>query len=484
MAQQESVILRFDAVKFHYDEIKPILNGVSFSIRKNSKITIMGPNGAGKSTIFKLITGDIQPVEGRVLITDNASIGIAKQIMADEYKELTVREYFATAFTEKKHNLDKLITDVLDVVNYHIPLDKQIKDTSGGQQARLLLAHALIQQPDILLLDEPTNNLDDDGIGHLTSFLIMYEKTVVVISHDTYFLNSFTDGVLHLNEYTKEVKQYQGNYLDVLEDINAQIEREERKNAQLQRNIQDRKDKINFFSNKGGKMRKLAAKMREEVAEDEANMVDVMQEDKTITRFDIPAQEYKEEILGMNHISILKNHEVVEKEVNIHMRRGDRLFIKGPNGIGKSTLLKRIAEEQTDGITIGAGVRVAYYKQDFSGLDFNKTAFHSLKEMMGVPDDEVIYRVAARFLLSSKVLQNLVGALSEGQKRLLVYARFGLQDPGLLILDEPTNHINFRHLPVIAEAINQYEGAMILVSHVPEFVEQITIKNELDLGRI
>jgi len=484
MAEQESVILRFDNVTFHYDENKPILKEASFSIRKNNKITIMGPNGAGKSTMFKLITQELEPVDGRVLVSEGASIAIAKQIMADEYKEMTVREYFATAFTEKKHNLDKLITDVLDVVNYHIPLDKKIKDTSGGQQARLLLAHALIQEPDILLLDEPTNNLDDDGIGHLTTFLIMYEKTVIVISHDTYFLNSFTDGVLHLDEFTKEVRQYQGNYLDVLENINAQIEREERKNAQLKKNIQDRKDKINFFSNKGGKMRKLAAKMREEVAEDEANMVSVMQEDKTITRFDIPAQEYKEEILGLTKVSVLKNHEVVEKEVNIHLRRGNRLFIKGPNGIGKSTLLKRIAEEQTDGITIGEGVRVAYYKQDFSGLDFDKTGYESLKEMMGVPDDETIYRTAARFLLKSNVLQNKVGSLSEGQKGLLVYARFVLQEPGLLILDEPTNHINFRHLPVIAQAINDYEGAMILVSHVPEFVEQIDIQDELDLGRI
>ena len=481
---KEDVILRFAAVKFHYDEIKPILNDVSFSVRKNSKITIMGPNGAGKSTMFKLITGDLEPVEGRVLVSDNASVAIAKQVMADEYKEMTVREYFATAFDEKKHNLDKLIGDVLEVVNYDIPLDKVIKDTSGGQQARLLLAYALIQEPDILLLDEPTNNLDDEGIGHLTSFLIMYEKTVIVISHDTYFLNSFTDGVLHLNEYTKEVKQYQGNYLNVLEDINAQIEREERKNAQLKKNIQDRKDKINFFSNKGGKMRKLAAKMREEVAEDEANMVSVMREDKTITRFTIPAQEYKHEILGMNKVTILKNHEVVEKEVNVHLRRGNRLFIKGPNGIGKSTLLKAIAEEQPDGITIGEGVKVAYYKQDFSGLDFNITAFKALEEMMDVPDNEVIYQTAARFLLNSKVLQNKVGSLSEGQKGLLVYARFVLQEPGLLILDEPTNHINFRHLPVIAKAINQYEGAMILVSHVPEFVEQIDIADELDLGRI
>ena len=479
----ESVILRFSGVKFYYDENKTILDEVDFSVRKNSKITIMGPNGAGKSTIFQLITNELKPVSGEVHITDKASIAIAKQIMEEKNKDLTVRDYFATAFSEKKHNLDKLIDEVLEVVNYQIPKEKLIRDLSGGQQARLLLAHALIQKPDILLLDEPTNNLDDEGIGHLTTFLIMYEKTVLVISHDTYFLNSFTDGVLHLSEHTKKVKQYTGNYIDVLEEIEAEREREERKNSQLERNIQDRKDKVNFFSHKGGKMRKLASKLREEVAEDEENMVEVAREDKTISQFTIPAQSYSEIILSISKISLLKDYKVIEKEVKINLRRGHRLFIKGPNGIGKSTLLKKIALEQTDGIKIGAGVKIAYYRQDFSGLDFDQTAYDSLKSMMDIPDNEEIYRTAARFLLDSKTLKTKVGALSEGQKGLLVYARFVLQQPGLLILDEPTNHINFRHLPVIAEAINNFQGAIILVSHVPEFVEKISLTETLDLGR-
>lgn len=481
---QEQVTLRFDNVVFYYDENKPILDEASFSLRRNAKFTIMGPNGAGKSTMFKLITGELKPVSGAVHVDQDATIAVARQVMEDQYKDLTVREYFATAFTEKKHNLDKLIADVLEIVNYHIPYDKVIRDLSGGQQARLLLAHALIQNPDILLLDEPTNNLDDEGIGHLTTFLIMYEKTVIVISHDTYFLNSFTDGVLHLDEHTKKIKQYNGNYIDVLEEINAQIEREERKNAQLRKNIQDRKDKVNFFAHKGGKMRKLASKLKEEIADDEENMVEVQREDKTISPFKIEAQVYSDAMVTLNKVSILKNHEVVEKEVDITLRRGNRLFIKGPNGIGKSTLLKTIAENNTPGMHIGEGVKVAYYKQDFSGLDFNQTAFESLASVMGVVDNEDIYRTAARFLLTSDTLKTKVGSLSEGQKGLLVYARFVLQKPGLLILDEPTNHINFRHLPVIAEAINNFDGAMILVSHAPEFVEIVKTNQELDLGRI
>lgn len=429
---QESVILRFKGATFYYDEYKPVLDEVDFSIRKNAKITIMGPNGAGKSTIFDLITGQLKPISGEVHVTDGASIAIARQTMDERYRAMTVREYFATAFEDKKHNLDRLIDEVLNVVNYPIAKERLILDLSGGQQARLLLAHALIQKPDILLLDEPTNNLDDAGIGHLTSFLIMYEKTVLVISHDTYFLNSFTDGVLHLNEHTKKIKQYTGNYIDVLEEIEAEREREERKNAQLKKNIQDRKDKINFFSHKGGKMRKLASKMRDDVAEDEENTVEVEREDRTISSFAIPVQQYNDTILTISKISLIKDYTVIEKEVNIILHRGNRLFIKGPNGIGKSTLLKKIALEQPEGITVGEGVRVAYYRQDFSGLNFSQTAFQSLASMMEIPENEEIYRTAARFLLDSKTLQTNVGALSEGQKGLLVYARFVLQKPSLL----------------------------------------------------
>jgi ATPase subunit of ABC transporter with duplicated ATPase domains len=168
----------------------------------------MGQNGAGKSTIFKMITGEIKPQTGKIHITPGTSIAVSRQVIPRDQMEFTVREYFETAFDEKDYQLDKKINDVLKDVNLVAPLDKQLKDFSGGQQARLLLAHALIQKPDILLLDEPTNNLDKNGIGDLITFLMMYDKTVVVISHDADFLNIFTEGVLYLNIMTHKVEQY------------------------------------------------------------------------------------------------------------------------------------------------------------------------------------------------------------------------------------------------------------------------------------
>jgi ATP-binding cassette subfamily F protein 3 len=178
------------------------------------------------------------------------------------------------------------------------------------------------------------------------------------------------------------------------------------------------------------------------------------------------------------------NHEPVRKILNppIEVRKKERLLIKGPNGIGKTTFLEALAENKEEGAKITDGVKIAYYAQDFSRLDFDKSAYEALAEMMVNPWNQEIYATAAQFLLSSEVLKNKVGALSEGQKGLLCYARFVLQKPGLLIMDEPTNHINFRHLPIIAKALDEFQGAMILVSHAPEFVDQINITQTLDLG--
>lgn len=479
----QPVAIRFNQVSYSYNIKKEILKEANFSIRQNAKMTIMGQNGAGKSTIFKLLTGVIQPTAGNIHIKPGATIAIAQQVVPRPSLELTVKEFFASVFTETIYDLDRRIAQVLDVVHLTVPLDRLVKQLSGGQQARLLLAQALIQKPDILLLDEPTNNLDTQGIDHLTGFLLEYDKTVIVISHDAGFLNTFTDGVLHLDVFTHKVNQFVGNYFDVVEEISAQIEREQRQNAQLRKNIQDRKEKVNFFAHKGGKMRALASKMKEEIAESEEQMVDVRQEDKTIRSFTIPVQDIGNPILHLTGVGIMSGEKPVHKQVDITLRRKDKLHIIGPNGIGKTTLLEALARRTEAGMKIMDEVRVGYYRQDFSGLDFDDTAFHALEavQVEGSGGQQGIYQAAAHFLLTGDLLQQPIGALSEGQKGLLCYAQFMVQQPGLLILDEPTNHINFRHLPIIAEAINNFEGAIVLVCHDQDFLAQLHITQRLDL---
>ncbi len=484
MSTQGDVILRFDEVTFGHNEKKPLYVEASFSVRENTKLTLMGQNGAGKSTLFKLITGEFKPDKGTLHLRDGATIGIAKQVMDRKYLEMTVAEYFASAFDEIPRNIPVLIDEALDAVNYKIPHDKVLKDLSGGQQARLLLAFAIIQKPDILLLDEPTNNLDEDGIGHLIMFLMMYEKTVIVISHDANFLNTFTDGVVYIDVVEKTTDQYVGDYFAVVEKIKARIAAEQRKNAQLKKSIQDRKDKVNFFAHKGGKMRKLASKLKDEVADAEDSMVSVKRDDVTISPFTIEAAPYDKPLVTISSVGIMKDGEPVHRDVDISLRRGERLRIKGPNGIGKTTLLERLANRKEEGAVIPNDVTIGYYRQDFSGLDFSQTAYESLEEVMEVGDRETIFATGARFLLKGDVLTNEIGTLSEGQKALLSFARFTLQKPNLLILDEPTNHVNFRHLQVIAEALDAFEGSIIAVSHDEEFMQKIKVERDLDLGRL
>ena len=486
----ESVILRFDEVSFEYSSGKPTLEEASFSVRSGSKIALMGQNGAGKTSLFKLITGELAPKSGKIYLTPkDATIGVARQVMQPESKLLSVRDYLATNFTGESYHLEKKMKEVLDAVNFMPDFDKLVKELSGGQQARLLLAHALMENPDILLLDEPTNNLDQAGVAHLTYFLMMYEKTCIVISHDSDFLNAFTDGVLYLDAHTHKVEQYVGNYLNVVQDIADRIERERMQNARAESEIKKKKDQAEFFAHKGGRLRSVAKRLREDAEEAEESKVEVRREDKPIRPFKIRAQEFSPwfdgRILSLTSLSLLKSGDVVTKPVDIVVRKNTHLLISGPNGIGKTTLLETIARgSSSEGAIIGDGVKVGYYRQDFSTLDFDKRGFDVLEEVMDRKDEQILRSTASQFHITGKILEQQVKYYSEGQKGLLSLARLVLLEPGLLILDEPTNHMNFRHLPVIAQAFNAYEGAMILVSHVPDFVSQIRIDETLDLGAL
>jgi ATP-binding cassette subfamily F protein 3 len=483
MANTE-VILRFNDVSFEYGK-KPILNEATFSVRRGAKVTLMGQNGAGKSTMFQLIMGDLVAEQGNVIVEKGLTMAISLQVIPREQLDSTVLQFFENVFSKKIYDIEPRIKKVLEVVNLSAPLDRILKSFSGGQQARLLLAHALIQDPDMLLLDEPTNNLDKAGIEHLTQFLIDSKKTCIIISHDADFLNAFTEGVLYLDVFTKKIEQYTGNYFDVLKEITARLERERMKNVRLQRDILHRKEQVNFFAQKGGHMRDVARKMNEKIAELEDEVVDVRHEDKTIRGFVIPCQEdISGRLLELNSVSVIKSHKPAVKKVAIALKKGERLHLVGPNGIGKTTLLEALATGHAKGEIIVPGIRIGYYRQDFSTLDFDATVWDTLARAMREGDQDRLRSTAAGFLLDAELLRAKIGALSEGQKGLVAFAKLSLEAPGLLILDEPTNHINFRHIPVIAKALDRYEGAMILVSHVPNFVKQIRIDQTLDLAAL
>ena len=484
-------IISFKDVSYEHTENQPILVETSFAIRRGAKFTLMGKNGAGKSTLFGLITGKYEESDGDINIMPNTSVALSRQIIPKEEMEWTIREFFQNLFSEKVYAIDPMIDEVLEIVNLSPPekIKEEFKERiigsfSGGQQARLLLASALIQKPQVLLLDEPTNNLDTAGIEHLTEFLKNYSKTVIVISHDADFLNSFTQGVLYLNSQNRQVEKYDGNYHDVVAEIHRQVEKEKRKNAQAEKEIQANKDKANFFAHKGGRLRAVAKKMREKVEDYEENKIDVRQEDKTIRDFTIECQKtIPLDVLKLSSYTVFVDHAPKDIKCDFTLMRGDHIHMTGPNGIGKTTLLESLASGDATGEEIANGVKVGYYRQDFSNLDFEKTPRDVLFSVMEVAEEQNMRSMAAGFLIDKEIINTKIGLLSEGQKGLVAFARLALMKPGLLILDEPTNHINFRHIPVIAKALKEYEGAMILVSHVPDFVEKVGVEEILDLGK-
>jgi ATPase subunit of ABC transporter with duplicated ATPase domains len=211
----------------------------------------------------------------------------------------------------------------------------------------------------------------------------------------------------------------------------------------------------------------------------------VRRDDKTISPFKIEFENYVWPIVTIRNVSLMGAwHEILHKKLDLVIKKYERFILKWPNWIWKSTLLKRLINAHDEDATIHKDVRIWYYSQDFNSLDMNMTVRDSLHEMSDAVTDQEVYRTASQFLLTSDLLKNTIWSLSEWQKWLLCYARFVIQKPHLLILDEPTNHINFRHLPVIAESLNNYEWAMIIVSHDDWFVDKLKKLEVINLGKL
>jgi ATPase subunit of ABC transporter with duplicated ATPase domains len=488
-ASSSSQVVRLKGLTFGYDDRNNLLEDVNFSIHEGSKVTIMGQNGAGKSSIIKLLGKSLTPDEGQIIIKSGERVACAMQTMPMACRELTVKEFFVEQLgdgtTLENYELEAKMSKALGDVLLEAPGDRIIKSFSGGQQARLLLAAALIQNPTILLLDEPTNNLDADGLWHLQSLIQETEKTCVVISHDEDFLNSFTDQVLYLDIFSKKVETYQGDYFFVKGEISKRIKRENAENAQLKKKAQSKKDQANKFANKGGGLRKVAKTMRGVAADMEANMVDVRKEDVALRDFTVPFSPSSSTGPLLSIAQVSSYQRAAKMTTPVDLRKGSRVQVCGPNGIGKTTFLEMIVAGTAPGVTLDKEASVGYYRQDFSNFDFDAKVMTCLEEASSFNHtDQEIRKAAAAFLLRGRIMTQQVKTLSEGQKGLLSLACLHLQQPSILIMDEPTNHINFRHLPALARAVKNFQGAVLLVSHDSHFVQDVGVETVIDMGKV
>ena len=426
---------------------------------------------------MKLLCQQYSPDKGEINIRDKLVIAHARQVMPREYLSMSLWEFFQHACHGNDSGLDSKIASVMNLVNLQASNARLIKSFSGGQQARLLLASALIIDPDIILLDEPTNNLDIAGVKFLRDFIKNHEKTVVVgaimtyyansllnmytrisiylqvISHDESFLNYFTDTVLYLDVNSQKVEQYNGDYNAVKTAISRRIENENSKNAQLKKAAKAKKAQANKFMNKGGAMRKAAQKLREEADNMESRLVDVRKEDKELGVFEIPLQSYFDgrgpptlmvDLQGARDPKC-RDKFVDFKAGGVPIYRGMHIRIVGPNGIGKTTLLNDLLSGELAKSYVNQNASIGYYKQDFSSLDFDDTVYATLQLASdGKHSEQEVRKITSRFFINNHVIKQKVGSLSEGQKGLLTLACLVLQEPAILLVDEPTNHINFR----------------------------------------
>ena len=344
-----------------------------------------------------------------------------------------------------------------------------------------------LKEPTILLLDEPTNNLDVDGLWHLQNLIQETNKTCLVISHDEDFLNTFTDQVLYLDIHSKKVETYEGDYFLVKSEISKRIKRENAQNALLLKKARAKKDQAGKFANKGGGLRKVAKTMRGAAADMEAKVVGVRQEDVTLRDFTLPFGRYDGSsgpLLSIGQVSSY-GRTSGPMEYPVLLRKDSRVQVTGPNGIGKTTFLDMIVAGTAPGVKVAKDAIVGYYRQDFTNFDFDATVIKCLEEASSNKHTmQEIRKIAASFLLRGRdVMSQQVKTLSEGQKGLLSLSCLCLQEPSILIMDEPTNHINFRHLPALAQAVKNFEGAVLLVSHDYHFTKDVNVDTIIDMGK-
>jgi ATPase subunit of ABC transporter with duplicated ATPase domains len=406
--------LKFDKVTYQYEYLKPILTEASFMVKEGSKMALVGQNGSGKSTIFKLVNGVIRPDEGHVHVPRDITVATSLQAIPPAQRGLRVHEFFQRYYPDEDEVfLEEMMNEALHAVALHAPRDRIVSSFSGGQQARLLLASALIQHPDLLLLDEPTNNLDATGIRHLTDYLAKSKKTCLVISHDAAFLDAFTTGILYLDIFTKKVNEHSGTYHETIETIAAQIAKTKKEIGRRKRLVHQKRSLAKDIVQKSkAKRKKNKNSVRIDASADRIlqQLPELKNSDVAIDPFTIPTGLTPDELakagnlLGFNEVSIYDRaigegggFRIAALPTAVTLKAKDRLILTGPNGCGKTTLLEQLVKGRR--CFLKEGVTVGYYRQDFSELDYETT----------VRPDACLHHHDVAFLLRSSCCRFVAG---------------------------------------------------------------------------
>lgn len=498
-----------------------VLAGVSFHINEREKAAIVGINGAGKSTLLKIIMNQLKQDDGEVILAKGATIGyLAQHQDLDSsntiYEEmLEVKRYIIeldekirAMETEMKHaSGDKLenllnqysklthefemndgyaykseITGVLKGLGFdESEFDKRTNELSGGQKTRVSLGKLLLSKPDIILLDEPTNHLDLNSIAWLETYLINYPGAVLIVAHDRYFLDRVVTKIIEL-ERTK-ARVYDGNYTDYMSK-KAMIQEALLKQYQnQQREIKHQEEVI-------AKLRSFNREKSIKRAESRVKMLDKIERiDKPITEdahmhFSLePSVISGNDVLTVRDLGKSFGEHTLFTHLDFDIKRSEKVAIIGGNGTGKTTILKilnGILDADTGTVTLGSKVKIGYYDQEHQVLNMEKTLFDEVHDAYPYLDNTQIRNTLAAFLFTNDDVFKRVKDLSGGERGRLSLAKLMLSESNLLILDEPTNHLDIASKEILENAINNYTGTVLYVSHDRYFINK-TATRILDL---
>lgn len=496
-----------------------ILSGVKLEVQHRDRVALVGRNGAGKSTLLKIIAGELSHDSGDVIMPKDLSIGYLEQ-QTNLESDATIWDEMMTIFIhfrEQEAQLrrleaqmadpdvyddsvlyekvmkeyDELQNDFKDAGGYQYEADtrailhgmkfypedydKKVVSLSGGQKTRLMLAKHLLSKPQLLILDEPTNHLDIETLSWLENFLKNYPGALLIVSHDRYFLDQVVTLVYEVSRH--RVKKYTGNYSRYLDEKAKQYELDLKQFERQQSEKAKLEDYVarNLVRASTTKM----AQSRRKILE-KTDWMDAPDSAEKSARFGFTiAKQSGNDVLNVQSLAIGYGSEPVSENISLKLYRQESLALVGPNGVGKSTLLKTIMKELealAGTIHYGTGIQFGYYDQEQANLKGNKLLLNELWDDYPHINEKDIRGILGRFLFSGDDVLKPVSTLSGGEKARVALAKLMMQQANVLLLDEPTNHLDLDSKEVLENALLDYPGTILFVSHDRYFMNRLSTK--------
>ncbi len=495
--------------------VRTILQDVSFSVNETDKIGIMGVNGAGKTTLFKIILGEEDPTQGAVVKQKNSKIGYMPQ-QVSYFSKKTALEDALESFSHlqgAEAQLNRLQSEMetdhsAAVIRQFTELNERfiaeggltyrnrtrsmllglglleeeillpLSELSGGQRTRVLLAKLLLAEPDLLLLDEPTNHLDLDAVEWLENYLLGYRGAVLAVSHDRYFIDMFANRIFELENNT--LKSYKGNYSDFVR-LKAEALLAQQREYEKQKRELTRIEGIIAQQKQWNTERSLVtARSKEKMADRIRREIVKPDEEPASIRFSIKAKERSgNDVLCVEHLEKSFDGHLLFKNVCLDIKRKERVFLLGKNGIGKTTLFRILLGElaaDRGEVQFGANVSCGYYAQTQENLPNDKSILEAVYEQVKEQKLGNIRNVLAAFLFTGEDIDKKIATLSGGERARVALAILMLSEHNLLLLDEPTNHLDIPSREILEDALLQYDGTLLAISHDRYFVQKISTK--------